>query len=201
MQCTATANHKSRSASNLTKSLVLCLNPGGRCSNQLREELYTLNTDAPGIYGQGRDAAVPSTVRIAMRGDVLPMEDGSVFGYVTAVAHLLLSMSVLNGVGRFGKGDSVFVPILATNRSKEIWGEDSFEFRYVTLVDYPLLEFELIRPSRPERWGSVPEGATNMPGVWGNLMSFSGGSRACIGYQFSIIECVSLTTPPSPYQS
>lgn len=33
--------------------------------------------------------------------------------------------------GRVIKGDTVFIPILAINRSKELWGEDAFEFKCV----------------------------------------------------------------------
>lgn len=29
------------------------------------------------------------------------------------------------------KGNKVMLPILAANRSKEIWGEDALEFKYV----------------------------------------------------------------------
>ena len=29
-----------------------------------------------------------------------------------------------------------------------------------------------------------------MPGVWGHLLTFLGGPHACIGYRFSITECV-----------
>lgn len=32
-----------------------------------------------------------------------------------------------------GKGDFVFIPILAVNRAKDIWGEDSFEFRCIIM--------------------------------------------------------------------
>lgn len=31
---------------------------------------------------------------------------------------------------RVAKGNKVVIPILAMNRSAEIWGEDSLEFRY-----------------------------------------------------------------------
>jgi cytochrome P450 len=29
-----------------------------------------------------------------------------------------------------------------------------------------------------------------MPGVFGNILSFIGGAHACIGYRFSLYECV-----------
>ncbi|KAG5639166.1 hypothetical protein H0H81_006070 [Sphagnurus paluster] len=41
---------------------------------------------------------------------------------------------------------------------------------------------------RPERWENVPELAAGIPGVWGNMLTFLGGPRACIGYRFSIVE-------------
>ena len=43
---------------------------------------------------------------------------------------------------------------------------------------------------RPERWESIPEAASAIPGVWGNQLTFLGGPRACIGYRFSLVEYV-----------
>jgi hypothetical protein len=42
----------------------------------------------------------------------------------------------------------------------------------------------------PERWidGSVGEQAKSIPGVWGSMLSFLGGSHACIGYKFALYE-------------
>ena len=57
------------------------------------------------------------------------------------------------------------------NRSTKLWGPDAAEFR-------------------PERWESLPEDVSSIPGVWGHLMTFIGGPRACIGYRFSLVECV-----------
>lgn len=51
-----------------------------------------------------------------------------------------------------------------------MWGEDADEFR-------------------PSRWlGNKPAAAVNVPGVWGNMMTFIGGPRSCIGYRFAVIE-------------
>jgi hypothetical protein len=38
--------------------------------------------------------------------------------------------------------------------------------------------------------GSVGEKAKAIPGLWGSTMAFSGGSHSCIGYKFTIYECV-----------
>jgi hypothetical protein len=44
----------------------------------------------------------------------------------------------------------------------------------------------------PSRWtdGRVTESVKSVPGVWGNVLSFLGGSHACIGYRFSLYEYV-----------
>ncbi|TCD65211.1 hypothetical protein EIP91_002958 [Steccherinum ochraceum] len=70
---------------------------------------------------------------------------------------------------RVAKGDTVMIPIQAINRDKAFWGEESFEFK-------------------PERWENLPEATAGIPGVWGHMLTFLGGPRACIGYRFSLIE-------------
>ncbi|KAF7359134.1 hypothetical protein MSAN_01255000 [Mycena sanguinolenta] len=69
------------------------------------------------------------------------------------------------------KGQTIMVPILALNRDPAIWGPDSMEFV-------------------PERWES--EISNSIPGVWGHMLSFLGGPRACIGYRFSLVEMKAL---------
>ena len=41
------------------------------------------------------------------------------------------------------KDDIIFIPILIMNRSKELWGEDAFEFKYVTSLVLHALSFEI----------------------------------------------------------
>lgn len=85
---------------------------------------------------------------------------------------------------RIAEGDGVFIPIFTLNTDKRVWGKDAQEFKYVTLC----LAISLLIRFRPERWENIPPGAQASPGVWGNIMSFLGGSRACIGYHFAALE-------------
>lgn len=52
-----------------------------------------------------------------------------------------------------------------------------------------------MRAISPDRWNSPPDAAMSVPGIWGNLMTFSAGPRACIGFRFSLIECVPFPFP------
>ncbi|PSS34169.1 hypothetical protein PHLCEN_2v1786 [Hermanssonia centrifuga] len=70
------------------------------------------------------------------------------------------------------KGTMVLVALAACNRSRAVWGEDALEWK-------------------PERWlSALPEtvGQARVPGVYSNLMTFSGGGRSCIGFRFSQLE-------------
>ncbi|EPQ55977.1 cytochrome P450 [Gloeophyllum trabeum ATCC 11539] len=70
------------------------------------------------------------------------------------------------------KGTRITVAIMAANRSKEIWGEDAEEWK-------------------PQRWlAPLPESVSqaHLPGVYSNMMTFLGGSRACIGFKFAELE-------------
>ncbi|EIW61057.1 cytochrome P450 [Trametes versicolor FP-101664 SS1] len=58
------------------------------------------------------------------------------------------------------------------NTNKAVWGDDAYEWK-------------------PERWlGELPKvlDEARIPGVYSNLMTFSGGGRACIGFKFSQLE-------------
>ncbi|KAI0035974.1 cytochrome P450 [Vararia minispora EC-137] len=103
-------------------------------------------------------APVSATVRDVSKDDIIPT--GMEWVDKKGVRHSGISVV---------KGDAIIIPILAINRSKEIWGEDAYEFK-------------------PERWSNLPPSASAIPGIWGNSLSFLGGSRACIGYRFSVME-------------
>lgn len=64
------------------------------------------------------------------------------------------------------------------NTDVDTWGEDSHEFR-------------------PERWlpgGSLPNGVREMPSL--AFPTFLAGARGCIGFRFTMVECVSLSLLP-----
>nr|VWO97569.1 Chitin synthase V [Ganoderma boninense] len=66
----------------------------------------------------------------------------------------------------------VLLGLQACNTNKKLWGDDAYEWK-------------------PERWlqplpPTLEE--ARIPGVYSNLMSFSGGVRSCIGFKFSQLE-------------
>ncbi|TBU29266.1 cytochrome P450 [Dichomitus squalens] len=70
------------------------------------------------------------------------------------------------------KGTRIVVNLQASNVNEAYWGEDAYEWR-------------------PERWlEPLPEALeeARIPGIYSHLMSFMGGSRACIGFKFAQLE-------------
>lgn len=168
------AGHETTSTATTWALYALCLRPD--IQTKLREELLTVETETPSmdelvelsyLDAVVREtlrlhAPVPSTVRVAMKDDILPVDTPFTDKY--GVVH--------DGI-KVSKGDPIFIPILAMNRSEAIWGTDAKEFN-------------------PDRWASLPEVASQVPGVWGHVMTFLGGPRACIGYRFSLVEMKAL---------
>ncbi|KAM5545440.1 hypothetical protein V8D89_000478 [Ganoderma adspersum] len=70
------------------------------------------------------------------------------------------------------KGTVMIMNYQGSNTAAELWGDDAQEWK-------------------PERWLSpLPKALeeARIPGVYSNLMTFSGGVRSCIGFKFSQLE-------------
>ncbi|KAJ7714562.1 cytochrome P450 [Mycena olivaceomarginata] len=107
-------------------------------------------------------APVMFTQRKAMKDDVLPLSKP----YIDKEGRAHDSLPI-------PKGQMIHIPILAINTDKEIWGEDSTEFK-------------------PERWEKLPDAVSEIPGVWANLLTFFAGPHNCIGFRFSLVEMKAL---------
>ncbi|KAK7056277.1 hypothetical protein VNI00_002830 [Paramarasmius palmivorus] len=106
-------------------------------------------------------APVHRVIRTSTRDTVLPL--GSP---VTGTDGTLISEIPIP------KGTDVYISLIGSNRSSEIWGPDAGEWK-------------------PERWlTSLPTTVTDarIPGVYSNLMTFNAGNRSCIGFKFSQLE-------------
>jgi len=97
-------------------------------------------------------------VRVAAKDDVLPLAKP----LVGVSGKVYKELPVLEGT-------HVYISSAAYNLNKDVWGPDAYEFR-------------------PERWLEM-NGEPELPvGVYGNLSTFSGGTRSCIGWRFAIVE-------------
>ncbi|KZT70528.1 cytochrome P450 [Daedalea quercina L-15889] len=143
---------------------------------KLREELLGVGTDTPTMDELNSlpyldavvreilrvHAPVLATGRTAMKDDILPLSIPYTDRHGRKHDHV-----------KIDKGADVKIPIQAINSSKALWGDDAALFK-------------------PERWVQPPEAIQAIPGVWGNMMTFLGGPRACIGYRFALVEMKAL---------
>ncbi|KAJ7144759.1 cytochrome P450 [Mycena crocata] len=142
---------------------------------RLREELLGVSTDNPTMDELNDlpylDCVVRETLRIHA-----PVPSTVRIATQDDVVPLATPFTDVNGTVhetlRVNKGQTIMIPILAMNRDREIWGPDAMDFI-------------------PERWESRSIN-NSIPGVWGHMLSFLGGPRACIGYRFSLIEMKAL---------
>lgn len=103
--------------------------------------------------------SVPSTVRVALKDDVVPLSK---------------SYKRADGKGTYNsivipKGHEFFVPLNVIQLSKEIWGEDAQEFN-------------------PDRWDNLPSSVVDAKMPPGHTFAFLSGPRSCIGKQLAIME-------------
>ncbi|KAG8696968.1 hypothetical protein FRC09_008168 [Ceratobasidium sp. 395] len=145
------AGHETTSTSTAWALYALTQHPG--VQRKLRQELLESGLgDEPSIADLDKLPYLDNVVREVLR--LYPAVPATVREAAHEV-HIPTSQAFKDRTGvekSVQKGDMVILPILAMNRSKEIWGEDSTEFR-------------------PDRWDNLPEAAKAMPGVWGHLMT------------------------------
>ncbi|KAJ6530019.1 cytochrome P450 [Mycena vulgaris] len=164
------AGHETTSAA-ITWALY-ALSQNQSAQSKLREELMTVSTDNPtmeelnalpyleNVVRETLRAHTPvvSVRRMAMVDDVLPLS--TPYTDPAGVVHDSLPIR---------KGQEIYLPLLAVNTDKALWGEDAAEFK-------------------PERWDHLPEAVKAIPGVWSHLMTFFAGPHNCIGFRFSVAE-------------
>ncbi|THH16717.1 hypothetical protein EW146_g3968 [Bondarzewia mesenterica] len=96
--------------------------------------------------------------RIAGRDDVIPLAFP-----VTAKSGKVISTIPVS------KGQNIKISVCAYNRLPSVWGEDAVKWN-------------------PMRFVNMEKGKQTSVGVYANLLNFSAGLRACIGWRFSVIE-------------
>ncbi|KAI0765001.1 cytochrome P450 [Fomes fomentarius] len=104
---------------------------------------------------------VPALIRDTVKDTILPLSQPIQLKDGTFVSAIPIP-----------KGTRVMANFVSVNRDPTLWGPDAHVWR-------------------PERWlqplpREVEE--AHMPGVYANLMTFSGGSKACIGFKFAQVE-------------
>ncbi|KAG8743099.1 hypothetical protein FRC10_000399 [Ceratobasidium sp. 414] len=128
-----TAGHETTSTSTTWALYALSRHP--KVQHKLRQELLESGLgDEPSMVDLDKLPYLDKVVRECLR--VHPAVPSTVREAAHEV-HIPLSRPITdrNGVERSSitvqEGDAVFIPILAMNRAKEIWGEDAMEFKLV----------------------------------------------------------------------
>ncbi|WVQ81299.1 hypothetical protein IAT38_003422 [Cryptococcus sp. DSM 104549] len=149
---------------------------------RLREELLNVPDDRPTLEQLQAlpylDAVVrevlrlyppvPGTVRQATEDCVIPLgtpvqgRDGKMMESV-----------------RVQRGTHLYIPILNINTDPLIWGPTAHTF--------DPSRFLPPSPTSPPT-PSTPLKEAQIPGIWGHLLTFLGGTRNCIGYRFALAE-------------
>jgi len=66
-------------------------------------------------------------------------------------------------------GTLIRISMVGYNLNKDVWGSDAREFR-------------------PERWLETSKEPETHVGVYGNLSTFGGGAKTCIGWRFAVVD-------------
>ncbi|KAG8844232.1 hypothetical protein FRB96_003236 [Tulasnella sp. 330] len=71
------------------------------------------------------------------------------------------------------RGDSILMHTYALNTRLDLWGSDALMFK-------------------PERFDKLPGAVSDIPSMFGNVMSFGAGPRGCIGWRMAVLEIKAL---------
>ncbi|WFD30647.1 hypothetical protein MSPP1_001668 [Malassezia sp. CBS 17886] len=103
--------------------------------------------------------SVPSTVRVALKDDVVPLSRP----YKRADGKGTYNQLIIP------KNHELFIPLNVIQFSKDLWGEDADDFN-------------------PDRWDNLPSSVINAKMPAGNTFAFLSGPRSCIGKQLAVME-------------
>ncbi|WVQ74482.1 hypothetical protein IAR50_004083 [Cryptococcus sp. DSM 104548] len=141
---------------------------------KLREEVMSISDERPDVETLNTLTYMDAVLRESLR--LCPPAPGTI-RQATEDVVIPLGVPIQGRDGTMmdrvsvNKGTFVFIPIANVNTSEIIWGPNASKFD----------------PSRflPSSIGPEP---AHVPGVWGNLLTFLGGTRNCIGYKFALAE-------------
>ncbi|KAJ7640464.1 cytochrome P450 [Mycena polygramma] len=167
------AGHETTSTG--TTWALFALTQNMAAQKRLREELLTVTTDNPTMDQLNElsylDCIVRETLRIHCPVPST-MREATQDDVVPLATPFTDIYGTVHETLKVNKGQTIMIPILSMNRDETIWGPDAREFI-------------------PERWESRST-SNSIPGVWGHMLTFLGGPRACIGYRFSLVEMKAL---------
>lgn len=162
----------SETSSNGVAWTLLRLAQNPKFQDRLREELFTVQDSEPSLETLNSLPFLEACVRESLRVDS-PVPD--TLREATHSAVLPLGIPIVGKDGKeisavpLKKGDVIIPVFINVNRDPTVWGEDAHEFN-------------------PERFDRPGIPMRTVPGTYGNLMTFNGGPRNCIGYRFAIAE-------------
>ncbi|BEJ09053.1 hypothetical protein CcaverHIS641_0511470 [Cutaneotrichosporon cavernicola] len=139
---------------------------------KLREEVMSVPDDEPSLETLNSLPYLDRCVREVLRLDP-PLPQVVRTAAVDCVVPL--GKPVLGRDGKLmseihvSKGTDFIVPINDMNRDPRIWGDDADTFN-------------------PDRYDDASIPRTQLPSVWGGLLSFIGGPHHCLGFRFALLE-------------
>ncbi|OCB90637.1 cytochrome P450 [Sanghuangporus baumii] len=94
------------------------------------------------------------------------------------------------------KNTNVIIAIDAANRRTDIFGPDAEQWRPERWLERDDPENEDNKTNSHENSHNEKVSNNKLPGVYSGLMTFLGGGRSCIGFNFAILE-ISTSNPPN----